>query len=353
MHIIFLNERTLAVVDYAIASSDFEIILDTLVPQTSTFNINKTKIKAEVGDYLTIKERDYFYIGIISAIEEVKEGHLKVSAVDFLSKFNVEVPISSFNGNISQFLVNLITSHFKTSGDSKQNMPYLQTEIMVTKSGNLSYEPDKKISITKLVEEFSKTYGIRLAYELVIQNGVFTNIKVSVVSVDQGVILRSDLGSISDLSIADTNQNTLNKITYYPKASNVSHRTIVNYFLLTDGTISTNANSNKRMERVNFMCEFFADSDYSSLLTKATSNLIDSSLEHYISFDFSFSTNKIESLKSLTLGTFVKFITPNKTYETIVTKIKYKGTFKQATIVLGEYRISLTDKLKLLNRRRT
>lgn len=353
MHIIFLSERTLDVIDYAFASSDFEIILDTLVPQTSTFNLNCSKIKADIGDYLTIKENDYFYIGIISGIGEVKEGLLKISTIDFLGKFDVEVPVSSFTGNISQFLINLITTHFKTSSDSKQNMPYLQFESFISKTGSLVFEADKKVSIIKQVQEFSKTYGIRLDYELVINEGRFTNIKVNIVEVDRGVVMRSDLGTISNLSVTDTNENTLNKIIYYPKASNTVYKTAMNYYLLTDGTISTNASSNKRHERVNFKCEYFADNEYTSLLTKATTALIDSSLEHYISFDFSFSTNKIVALESLTLGTFVKFITPHKTYETIVTKITYKGTFKQVTIVLGEYRISLTDKIKLFNRRRT
>lgn len=353
MHIIFLSERTLEVVDYAFASSDFEIILDTLVPQTSTFNINRPKIKATIGDYLTIKENDYFYIGIISGIEEAKEGLLKISSIDFLSKFDVEVPITSFTGNISQFIINLISAHFKTNSDSKQNMPYLQTESFISKTGSLVFEADKKNSITKLVQEFSKTYGIRLDYELVITEGRFTNIKVNVVQVDHGVVMRSDLGTISNLNVADTNQNTLNKIIYYPKAGNTIYKTAINYYLLNDGTVSTDGSSNKRIERVNFKCEYFADSDYSSLLTKATSALVDSSLEHYIGFDFSYSANRIESLNLLKLGTFVKFITPNKTYETIVSKITYKGTFKQATIVLGEYRISLTDKIKLFNRRRT
>lgn len=352
MHIIFLSERTLDVVDYAFASSDFEIILDTLVPQTSTFNLNRSKIKAAIGDYLTIKENNYFYIGIISAIEEVKDGLLKISSIDFLSKFDVEVPITSFTGNISQFIINLINTHFKTNSDSKQNLPYLLTEAFISKTGSLVFEADKKNSITKLVQEFSKTYGIRLDYELVISDGRFANIKVNIVQVDMGVVMRSDLGTISNLNIADTNQNTLNKMIYYPKASNVTYKTAVNYYLLNDGSISTNGSSPKRIERVNFKCEYYADSDYSSLLTKATSALVDSSLEHYISFDFSYSVNRIESLDNLRLGTFVKFITPNKTYETIITKITYKGTFKQATIVLGEYRISLTDKLKILNKRR-
>lgn len=353
MQIVILNEQTLKVTDYAYASDDFEIVLDALVPQTSTFHVNKTSISTDVGDYLVVREYEYFYIGIITSIEKIGEGYIKISTKDFLSKFDVEVPVSSYTGSISQFIVNLINTHFRTSLDTKQNMSYLQTEIMINKTGSLSYEPDKKVNILKLIEEFSKTYGIRLAYELIILNGVISNIKIKVIAVTKGLIVKSDLGTISNLNISDTNDSSLNKIIYYPKNENVLRTSIISYYLLNDGTVSIDANSPKRIDKVSFKCEFYSDSDFSSLLTKATTALIDSSLEHNITFDFSFIANKIEVLNDLSIGTFVSFVTPNKTYETIVTKMVYKGTFKQATIILGEHRISLTDKLKLINRRGT
>ncbi len=353
MQIVFLNEQTLKVIDYAFASDDFEIVLDALVPQSSTFHVNKESLNADVGDYLVVRESDYFYIGIITSIEKIDERYIKLSTKDFLSKFDVEVPVYSYTGNISQFLINLINTHFRSSLDAKQNLSYLLTEIMINKTGTLSYEADKKVNILKLVEEFSKTYGIRLAYELIIVNGVISNIKIRVVAVTKGLTIKSDLGTISNLVISDTNANALNKIIFYPKSDNVLRTSVVSYYLLNDGTISTNASSLKRIEKVSFKCEFYADSDYSSLLTKATSALIDSSLEHNITFDFSFLANKIEALSELSVGTFVSFVTPKKTYETIVTKMVYKGTFRQGTITLGEHRISLTDKLKLINRRGT
>ena len=352
MQLVFLNEQTLKVADYAQANDDFEIVLDTLVPQPSIFHINKAKLNVDLGDYLVVREYDYFYIGIITSIEKTGEGAIKITTKDFLAKFDVEVPVSSYTGNISQFTLNLINSHFKTSTDTNQNMSYLQTEIMINKTGSLNYEPDKKANILKLIEEFSKTYGIRLAYELIIVNGVISNIKIKVVEVTKGLVIRSDLGTISNLIISDTNDSALNKIIFYPKADNVQRTSVISYYLLNDGTISTNANSPKRIDKVSFKCEFYADNDFSSLLTKATSALIDSSLEHSITFDFSFVTNKIEVLNDLSIGTYVSFITPNKTYETIVTKVVYKGTFNEASITLGEQRISLTDKLKLINRRR-
>lgn len=57
MQIIFLSERTLAVLGYGYASDDFEIILDSLVPQQSFFHVNLNSISASVGDYLTVHKR--------------------------------------------------------------------------------------------------------------------------------------------------------------------------------------------------------------------------------------------------------------------------------------------------------
>ena len=351
MELIFLSERNLAVLDYASVSDDFEIILDALVPQKSTFKINKTSLKAGIGDYLTIKDNKYSYIGVITAIDEDSKGGLKISTKEFLSKFDVKVPVKTYSGNISQFLIDLIKTNFVNSSDTSQNIPYLLTEIEYSKTASITYDDDQMENILDLIEEFSKTYGVRLAYELVIVQGEIKNIKIKAVSVIKGVTLRSDLGTITDLVISDTNESSINKVIFVPKKSNTSHKSRVQYYLLSDGTITTTGSSALRIVPVVFKYESYSDNDYANLKTKATSSLIDSSLEHNITFTFAYGINKIESLKNLVLGTYVEFITPKKVYDSLITKITYKGTFESAQLVLGEYRTTLTDKLKLLNRK--
>lgn len=352
MDLIFLSERNLAVLDHAVATDDYEIILDALIPQKSKFVVNKSELKAGAGDYLLIKDKKYFYLGIINSIEDGNNGSLKVTTKDFLSKFDVKVPVTSFSGNISTFLLGLINSNFRSSSDSKQNLPYLITEVEASKTGSVTYDADATENIMDLNEEFAKTYGIRLAYEIVVNNGIFNQIKVKAVSVIKGVKIKSSLGTISNLTIKDANNDSLNKVIYVPKSDNTSHRNTVNYFLLSDGTISTSTSSSKRIVPVSFKYQSYSDKDYDSLLTKATKELIDSSLEHDITFDFAVSINKLEGLKDLSIGTFIEFITPLKTYETLITKVVYKGTFKSAKVTLGEHRVSLTDKLKILDRRK-
>lgn len=352
MHLIFLDEQDLYVLDYGYATDDFDIILDALVPQKSKFTVNKQSLKAKVGDLLIVKESGYPYVGIITSIKADDKNQTKVETKDFLSLLDVDVPLpTSFSGNSAQFIVNLINNTFKYSGDTYQNVSYLETSVEVVKNCSLTYEADTKENILDLVEEFSKTYGIRLEYEVVLANGKFSKIKIKVVSAKIGITMKSTLGNITDLNVNDTNEVSLNKVFYIPKAENTQHTSQVIYYLTNDGQVVTTAPALKRIHKVKMKYEFYSDKDYSSLLTKATKALIDSSLEHTITFNFSFITNQIEALNDLKVGAIVVFITESKTYETIVSKMEFKGTFNVAKVTLGEYRLSLTDKLKLFDRR--
>lgn len=192
MQLIFLSEQDLSVLDYAYATDDFNIILDALVPQKSKFTLNKQSLNAKVGDLLLVKEKGYPYIGIVTSINSEDDGQTKVESKDYLSLLDVDVPLpTSFSGNSAQFIVNLINNTFKYSGDIYQNVSYLETAIEVVKNCNLTYEADKKENILDLVEEFSKTYGIRLEYEMVLNNGKFYRIKIKVVSAKIGVTMKA------------------------------------------------------------------------------------------------------------------------------------------------------------------
>ena len=353
MELIFLREQDLQVLDHALCTDAFEIVLDSLVPQKSKFTISKKEINAENSDLLVVRKNNYFYIGIITSIKKEDNGSTKIETKDFLSILDVEVPLpTSFSGNIASFLISRINENFKTSGDSYQNMSYLLVESEVNKQATLSYDADTKMNILDLVEEFSKTYGVRLAYEMVVTEGVFTNIKIKVVEAKIGITLRDTLGSVSKLVINDINENSLNKVVFLPKSDNTTYRSRITYYLQLDGTISRTNTLSKRNPKVKFKYEYYGDNDYPNLLTKATKLLIDSSLKHSITFNFSFQTNKVENLNNLNIGTFVEFVSKDKVYETLVTKLKYKGSFSLAEITLGEYRDSLTDKLKLIDRRK-
>jgi len=51
------------------------------------------------------------------------------------------------------------------------------------------------------------------------------------------------------------------------------------------------------------------------------------------------------------IGDQIEFVNGETTYRTIFSQIVYKGTLEECSIILGEHRIKLTEKLKLLERR--
>lgn len=354
MELIFLDRHTLGVIGHALAAEDFDIVVDALVPQKSSFSVNGAGIPAEAGDLVAAREGGrYIYLGFVTSVEEGEGDSVSLKASDFLSAFDVEVPLpTSFSGNAAQFLIGLISDNFVRSGDPLQNLPYIECSAEAYREATLSYEADKKASIIDLAEEFSKTYGIRLEHELVLEDGKFSKVAVRATSAKVGIRIRSDLGTISSLSVSDANEDTLNKVVYVPKAENTAHTERVAYYLYSDGTVGTSASSTLRIPKVKVKYEYYSDKDYGSLGTSASKELTDSSLDHSITFEYSLSANKIEPLERLKVGVAVEFITPKKTYETLVTKMEFKGTLGAAKVTLGEYRLSLTDKLKIFDRRK-
>ena len=79
--------------------------------------------------------------------------------------------------------------------------------------------------------------------------------------------------------------------------------------------------------------------------------MLASSLEHNITFDLDVKNKLITLFTDVNVGDFIKFITPAKTYETMVTQITIKNSLSIASVILGEYRGSLTDKIKLLSKK--
>ena len=56
MELIFLRERDLQVLDHASCTDNFEIVLDSLVPQKSKFTISKKTVNVENSDLVVVRE---------------------------------------------------------------------------------------------------------------------------------------------------------------------------------------------------------------------------------------------------------------------------------------------------------
>ncbi len=349
MKLIFLDRTTFKYKDNAYVSGEFEIVLDSVVKQKSNFTVNKEEIKAEVGDIAVLKEGRLSYIGIVQSITLNDDKTSKVQLNDFKELFNIKVPVFSFTGNVCKLLADTIKKAFVSNSDDRQNLKYLKVEARSDVEGTLTYDEDTLINIEDLIETITKTYGVVIKYQVNFIRGRFSNIEIMVVEETHIVKLRHDLKAIGNLKIKESKENVVNKCIFYPKEENETYKKEVEYYLLTDGTITTDRRDARRYPYVNVESEFYSDEDYEKLESKAKEKLIKSSSDHQITFDLDVTNNVFVPLGNIFVGYFVEFHAPKKTYSTMLTQIKYKNTLSSCTLTLGEQRTSLTDKIKMMN----
>ena len=241
MELIFLDRDDLAVKDFGYVEKEFQLTIDSVIPQKSTFNVNKYSINAELGDLLVVKDEVINYIGIISSIQvdDVKRIS-KVQTTDFISILYIKVKLKSYSGNVSVYLCNLIEAAFKNNSDRKQNIKYLTIARDYTSiTGSLTYEADTIDSISNVVKTLNKAYSIGVTYNLVYSNGSISGIELHISNCTKGLILKSNYKGISNLLISSSGEQSINKVVFYPSDENVTYRAIVTYYLLTDGILRT------------------------------------------------------------------------------------------------------------------
>jgi len=350
MQLIFLDRLTLAYKDYAYVDKDFEINLDLVIIQKSSFILNKTKLNATVGDIVILKDAPIKYTGIVERLELSDKHRTSVHILDFKKMFSIDIPVQSFSGDLSTYLENLLNTHFKVNVDSLQNLSYLSVERGSSVYGELSFEVDKIMSLSSLMELITKSYGLRLTTEATYLRGRVTGIIFKIGEVQRGIKLKNNYQAIQDLVINDSSSQMVNKLIYYPKSENVFYHSIITYYLLRNGDLTTDVFHENRYKGVKPKASFYTDSDYPSLYTKARLEMITSKLDHNITFTIKMENDVIQPMKNIELGDFVEFINHDQVYDSVVTSIKFNQGFHQAIVTLGEYRIKLTEKIQLLNR---
>ena len=350
MQLVFLDRLNLAYKDYGYVDKDFEIILDLVIIQKSTFTINKTKLNASIGDIVILKDAPIHFIGIVERLEVADKHRISVHVLDFKEMFSIGVPVQSFTGDLGFYLENVLLSHFKESDDTLQNLSYLSIQRDASVQGDLSFEVDKIMSLASLMELITKSYGLRLTYEVVYLRGRVTGIIFRISEVQRGIKLKNNYQAIQDLVVNDSSSQMVNKLTYYPKSENILYKSTIEYFLLKNGELTQDINHLNRYLSVKPKASFYTDSDYPSLQTKARSEMITSKLDHNITFTIKSDNDVIQPMKNIELGDFIEFMNNDQIYDSVVTSIKFNNGFHQATMTLGEYRIKLTEKIQLLNK---
>lgn len=346
MQLLFYERNTLKYKDYGFVDEDFEINIDLVIGQKSTFKINKAKLNIALGDIVIIKDFSFFYIGLIESIEKEDDISTRIHTLDFKEMFHTDIIMERFSGDVAIYLQNLLNNHFKHSDDPNQNLDYLEIHNEASVMGSLNFEDDKIMSVKEVIHLINRLYGLNLLFEVIFLRGRVTGIKARIVNITKGIKLKSNLALLTDLVINDSEEQMTNKITFYPKQDNTEHKDIKTYYLLTDGLVTMNKNHPLRYTNVNAKAFIYSDNEEETLETKAYSEMQSSKRDHQITFMI----KKDNPVVSLQLGDFVAFITPTKTYDSVVSALKFHKTLSIMQVTLGEYRIRLTDKIKLLDK---
>ena len=350
MKLLFLDRSTLQYKDNAYVSSQFELSLDMVLIKRSTFKVNKTNINCTIGDIVILKNEVYSYIGILESIELNDDYTTTIKSLDFREIFNLDIPANSYSGDLADYLYQIITDYFKNSSDEKQNLSYLTVSKETSVSGSLSFESDNIINMSKIFELVSKGYGISFETDVTYLRGRITGIIFRIVSVNQGMVMKSDFSSILNVVTNDSTSQLVNKVIYYPRSDNQVYQSIKTYYLLTTGEITEDSSSEHRYTSVMVKSYIYTDSDYETLETKARSEMVTSKLDHNITFTIDMKNKVFIPFENIYLGDYVSFIHKGKTYDSVITGITFKDSLNYALITLGEYRVKLTEKIQLLSK---
>lgn len=226
MQLIFLDRNTLQYKDYGYVDKIFEINVDLVIIQKSSFLINKGNLNASIGDIVILKDAPISFIGIVERLELADKHQMTINALDFREICSIDVPVQSFSGDLASYLEGLLVQHFKTSSDAFQNLNYLTILKDANVQGDLAFEPDKILSLASVMELITKTYGLRLSSEATYLRGRVTGINFRIGEVNRGIKLKNNFQAIQDLVINDSSSQMINKIVYHPKTENIIYRSI-------------------------------------------------------------------------------------------------------------------------------
>jgi len=350
MKLLFLDRSTLQYKDNAYVSNQFELTLDMVLIKRSTFKVNKQNINCDIGDIVILNNHIFSYIGILESIELNDDYTTSIKSLDFREIFNLDIPAISFNGDLADYLYQIITDYFKNNLDQKQNLAYLTVSKETSVSGNLSFESDNIVNMSKVFELVSKGYGISYSTDVTYLRGRITGIIFRIVSVNQGMVIRSDFSSILNVETNDSTSQLVNKVIFYPRSDNQTYQTTKTYYLLATGEITEDSTSEDRYTSVMAKSYIYTDNDYETLETKARSEMVTSKLDHNITFTVDMKNKVFIPFKNIYLGDYVSFMHKGKIYESVITGITFKDSLNYAVVTLGEYRVKLTEKIQLLSK---
>ena len=351
LEIIILDGRTFKIKDYTF-SNDYVLLFDSLVQNASTFNVTKLVLNASSDDIVITRGKQKLYMGVIDNIT-TNNNIVKITTYQFSKKFDISyLGESQTNINLGDYIKKIIEDNLVNSDDDLQNINYLEVENKTTITGAVSLTSNSTSNILTVISSILKGYELLINYSVVYNSqGGIKSIKVLIEDVKKELVIKETENFITNVNVVDGRIGAVNKLIYYPNSDNVLYKETLKYYLLQDGSVSTDANAEGRLLPVIPEGEYYQDADIyydagATLLAKVKEKFASTTYNHSISFTIN--NNKAINPNTLNLGDRVYFLDKDKKlYKSIITKLRYTNLGDSVEVDLGLNRTSLTDKLAM------
>lgn len=301
----------------------------------STFTLPRMPIA--VKDDL-VKYGDF--IGVINNIESSKDSKkYKLSVLDIHSLFDRNLVLTNeeliSSTGIEDFIAQIIHDRFTDSSDTLMNVDYLNVIVISHTPLNIEVKTaDGLINLRTFLALTKQTYDIDLYF--------------SISASQLNIIISKNTDSTKEIDLTQSpiieyqsvfSIDVITKVTVYSKES----LSETDYFLLNDGTISTNMSDSNRLIGKSVAVVVTTNAEIEQ---KAIDTFVTNSYSHNVSFSLT-SDNRLYSKVEFSINRPLRVKTlENGVFLTFISKIKTSMKSKIIQVECGNAKTSLTDILK-------
>lgn len=340
-YIYILDKDTLAIKDI-VQTDTYNISQDIRLAGKSSFTI-ATPLKMVTGDYIIKKRKDIEYQGVISTVETIKKNNLyKIYTRELASIFDRQIVLSGVEQietvGIETFVESTIKTYFTNSSDPFLNIKCITTIVKTNTPMDIEVSNQDNIyNFMEFLGFINETYGVHLEFKMENKKWVISIIKKEPTTMDVDATI-SDIVTYNESYQADT----ISKVVVLSKKT----QAIFEYYLLVDGTITTDSTD---VNRAKGTIETITCSRDKEARQKAEDTFRKNSYQHNITITLT-KDSKLYSLDDFSIGRLLKIKTESSgIYNTFVAKIDTTSDSKIYTITCGNMKVTLLEKLKGVN----
>lgn len=294
------------------------------------------------GDICIFKNNnEVIFIGTVLNVEDT-DKNIKTITITYIDElFNINGEIEDLNGDIATWITDTLTTNFVSTSDNLQKINLtIVDNCNETYTGSYIFED---INIKNCLKNIFDYSGMYVDFDIdFADNGAIENLICNIRNnaEENTVKLKYNMPIISDIKRTVTNSQNVNKLVLLPDET-VPDGNRYEFYLLKDGSISTQVDNENRFENVKQEIQYY-DENFTaeSLLNSAKEVLGGQQFNHSIGF-------YILHNDAFNISIYKKILFYDKggiVYNSIITKIQYGSEFDY--VELGVVRLKLTDKLQ-------